>query len=766
MKKVTWIALLALMLLALLPAAALAAQGDANIALQDDMYEKYQDNIHGGFVHDGELYMYGSNHIFRYRVGDADLTGTELELPPADDEGAYGLEAAFSDGEEICALVSFYQSGENYSIERLEICPIDMSGEKATLGEGMEVDLSELTTDYGDGDNLYLIQINATCCVDGHLMISCYDPSGQEAIYDLDVESGAGKYVEGIDGSLVCATPYEEGQLLIETYDYNSSTCEFLAYEPESESLTSLCAPIAQAEYSYGFNNLAYSMESGRLFYREGGYVLAMENFDPSTAQQVAEFSTLYADNRAGLLLPGDYYAFCSWDGVAVRNTNPGALPERRLVVKQNAYSDSIMAAYNSFGNAHADVAVVLDDSYSEPSALIEAMMNRDDSVDIYMLSVDNQAYDALYNRGYLAELTNPKLTEAVGEMYPFIQDAITKDGAVVALPVTIYGWIPEIDYEGFAQLGYAREDVPTNWKEMIELLPELAGKLYGEDGFYLVDEYSDQNSVRYQLYSEVLDAWRVNKDAEGEVQSYDDPQLAALMEEIAALDLGALGVPEPQDDDEGMVAVYSYGGSDTHNLIQFSTGCTIGNYYPDGGEPTPMSVLPEQTAWAPLDLVVAFVNPFSQNADLAEEYLAELLAKQDDSLRYCLSDRENEPVRDPNYEELLQSWKDELASRQEALESAEAIDRPQIEEEIRSLEELIAYEDRFAWRISPKEIEWYRGHAEQMTVERFDFTNSGDDDSADIYDLRQQMFDGKLSPADFLKELDRQVRMRAMEGN
>ena len=227
---------------------------------------------------------------------------------------------------------------------------------------------------------------------------------------------------------------------------------------------------------------LAYSQESGRLFYLADGYVMAVENFDFDNAQPVAEFSTGFYDNSAGTLLPGDYYVYATYDVVGVRSTDAAELPETRLTIDNSGYSDAITSAYYDFSNTHGDVAVVLSNTYLEASEVIEAMMNRDSSFDIYLTNVQSQAYDSLFQRGYMAELNSEKLKEAVGAMYPAFQDVLMRNGEVVALPVNLYGWVPALNLEGFEKIGISREEIPTNWPDFLDFLTELPDKL-PEDG-------------------------------------------------------------------------------------------------------------------------------------------------------------------------------------------------------------------------------------------------------------------------------------------
>ena len=71
MKMKKWICLFLALMLSLTAAGALAAKGDANLGMGDDMYEAYGDNVRGCFILGDTLYLYGGNHLFYWHLGDA-----------------------------------------------------------------------------------------------------------------------------------------------------------------------------------------------------------------------------------------------------------------------------------------------------------------------------------------------------------------------------------------------------------------------------------------------------------------------------------------------------------------------------------------------------------------------------------------------------------------------------------------------------------------------------------------------------------------------
>ncbi len=759
MKKL--ISLILMLALALLPAAALAGTGNANLGR--DMNEKYGDSIMGAFVVGDTLYVNGYSNLYTYRIGDAELTPMEMpRLEPGENESP-NPDRVFTDGERIYALVAVYDTSENYTLKRAELRELLIEGDAVKYGDPLEIDITELTTNYGDESD-YLIQINSVCCAGGYAFMSVYDDMGQAKIYALDMATGTGSFLEDLENAFSC-TPWKDGQVLIESFDYSSRTCSLQIYDPVSESLTPACDPF---ESDGVLTGLAYSPESGRLFYLSNGYIMAAEDLDFENAQPVAEFSTAYYNEAPASLLPGDYYVYATYDVVCVRSTNPEELPETRITVGNSGYSSTVTDAYYAFSNTHSDVAVILSSDYIEASKVIENMMNRDSSIDIYVTGVQSQAYDALYQRGYMAELESDALRQAVDAMYPGIRDVLLRDGQVVALPVSLYGWIPGVSIEGFEKIGISEEEIPTNWPDFLDFLEELPDRLPEDGKVRIFDDYMTQGQARESLLGAILQAYHNYLSATGRDPSYDTPELRTLMEKVMNLDYEALGLKEdPEDEADGTTAgyaVYSIGvapGERTYTLIELNTGCTLGNFYSDA-EPWLLAIAPGEQAQIPLDMTVAFVNPFSEHFDLAQEFMETILENLDTGMRYNVSDALNEPVRSSYYERNVAEMQKQIDDVQAALEKAEPVDKPMYEENIAELERALEDMAKWSWDISPDTLEWYRAHAGNLSVMRYNAIS----DAEGVYDLAQQLLDGRVDVATFLKNVDQKVRMMALEGN
>lgn len=767
MKK--WIAMLMTLALGLMPLTALAAEGDINLATGNSLFEAYGDGAYCACAMGDTLYMGGNKHLFAYRLSDAEMTAYPYEAPEVGEDENRNMDRLFTDGEKLYWISSVYATGDTYTIDRMELIEVSLEDGKVVFGAPKAFEEGSYPLVSYDGGSRYPAQMVDLCVVKGWLCMSVYDEMGSCKVYALPLSGGAGKYAEV--ENVVQLAPWSEDRLLVESFDYNSNRCEFFFYDPETDLLTPACDPIQMENYNY-YTGLAYGAESGRTFFLDNGYLKAAQGFDFAGAQNVAELSNTMGDNCAGMMLTGEYYAYYSYENTAIRNTQPGSLPQQCITISNSGYIDAINQTYYEFSNTHSDVAVVLSSDYVEDAQMIESMLNRDATVDIYVLNASQRAYSAMYERGYMVEMENPDIVSAVERMYPAVQKAVMKDGKVVAVPVSVYGWMLGVDYTAFEKIGMTKADIPTNWVDFLHMLNELSGKLPADGSVRVFGEYMTQRDVRSNLMEAILQSYQLYLGQDGVEISYDTPELRAILEALDQLDLAALGVPEENpelDDSVSMAAGVAIIDStaqerEVRTLVEFYVGCTLGNLYSQS-RALPLAVSADVPGLLPMDLTVAIVNPFSKNVELAQEFLVEMLGNLDNSARYSISDECNEPLRSRYYEQNIKSYQESIAQMEAELETAEEVDKPVIEENLRQMRESMeTFEKEGSWDVTAEDIEWYRSLSDQLAVQQYNYMYSGD--GSETYDLVQQYVEKEMDAATLLKEIDRKVRMMVLEGN
>lgn len=758
MKKAILLLAVALAL-AMIPCAALAASGDANIARYADLMERCGDYVRGGCALDGALYLYGQSHLFAWRPGDADVTALEFALPEADEGEERALLRVASDGDGLWALCARSELDDgDRSLLGAELWPLEIDGGAARFGDAVELDIDELT--WEEGGQSAFVQVNDACWIGDYLALFVYDPYFEPAVYVVDTRDGDGWYVDDLgDAGDVEGIAAFGDQLLIEVTDYGAHAMKFFLYDPERDALESACAPVQMAQGAdEPYGGFAYSERSGQLFYLTDGHLMAAEGFDFADAETLSELSMAFYDLRGSMLLSGGCYVCVSNQITCVRPIEIGAPVSAKLVVQDPGNSDAVTAAFYGFGSVRGDVSVAINRESWDVSRMVEAMMNRDDSRDIFVLSVSDEAYGALFDRGFMAELDDAAITSAVARMYPAVRAAITRNGAVMAVPVSAYGWLPALDYEGFEKIGIARADVPDTWKGLLELLPELPAMLPEDGSVHIFSEYSDADTVRSEFITQILECWRTQFNAAGMEPRYDDPELAELLNLAMGLDYGALGLSDYGDEYE-----FDREGGRSYVLFKPGAGCTLGSFRGEG-EPALLRAKSDLEPCIPLQVTVAFVNPYSKQRDAAQAFLAELLSDLAPEASYNLSDAQNEPLRDSRARESLEKANARLEELRSMLASASAVNAPAIEEEIAAVEREIEELEASSWRISAESIAWYRAHAAYLSVDRYNYLNAAE--GGELSGMIEQLLAGRMDAPGFLKEADRMARMRQMEGN
>lgn len=748
----------AVLALAPLPRVALAVSGDANVASYANLMEKYGDYARGGCALDDALYLYGQSHLFAWRPGDSDVTALELALPEADEGEERALVRVASDGEGLWALCTLSELDDgDKSLLGAELWPLEIDGGAARFGDAVELDIDELTWEE-NGESAF-VQVNDACWVGGYLMLYVYDPYFEPAVYAVDAEDGSGWYVDDLsDAGDVEGIAAFGDRLLIEATDYSAHAMQFFLYDPESDALESACAPVPMAQGAdEPYGGFACNAQSGQLFYLAGGHLMAAEDFDFANAETLSELSMAFYDLRGSMLLSSGRYVCVSNSITCVRPIETGAPVRAQLVIQDPGSSDAVTAAFYGFGSARGDVAVAINRESWDVSHMVEAMMNRDDSRDIFVLPASDEAYGALFERGFMARLDDAAITSAVARMYPAVQAAIARGGDVMAVPVSAYGWLPALDYEGFERIGIARADVPDTWLGLLELLPRLPAMLPKDGSVHIFSEYSDVDTVRNEIITQILECWRTQFNAAGMEPRYDDPELAELLNMALTLDYEALGLSDYGEE-------YEFDNEDGKSCVLFksSAGCTLGGFSGEG-EPALLRAKSDLEPCIPLQVSVAFVNPYSKQRDLAQAFLVELLNDLAPEASYNLSDAQSEPLRDSRAKESLDRASARVEELRTMLASAEAVDAPAIEDEIAAGEREIEALEAKSWRISAESIAWYRAHAAYLTVDRYNYLNAAE--GGELSGMIQQLLAGRTDTSSFLKEADRMVRMRQAEG-
>lgn len=169
-----------------------------------------------------------------------------------------------------------------------------------------------------------------------------------------------------------------------------------------------------------------------------------------------------------------------------------------------------------------------------------------------------------------------------------------------------------------------------------------------------------------------------------------------------------------------------------------------------------------------PGKMLVWFVNPYSQNKELAIQYL-EHAARMENNPRtyYATHPYLNDPLEYAGYEQSVQEMMRRRDDLTELLEKAEDADRSDIEDDLIYVENWLSNQEKMKWMISETAINIYRSFAPNISFfeDNQYITPDGSKMLQQLEGLYQRYADGVINLDAFLKELDEKMHMLYIEG-
>ena len=759
-------AILALVLcLALLPTAALASPGDAVIARRDE--GTYSDYIQHVTSIGDTLYLLGSEAIYTWKPGEPDVT--KYEIP----NGEYSEETnsytyvydIFVWNDEIYLLEQetvYSQDEDEDSSETINYSHVSLpQGDGDCVIERVgQLDWESLMEYYDDYS--YARQPEQSVVIGDTLYVKVYGDNGYE-IYGVPLDGGYAKQIEDIQNAYLI-TKYTNDRLLIEeiVYEGDGYTVTLEVYDPASGSIDLL---FAQAGEQYSpYDGLVTDHETGLLYYFGKG---TLNSIDPETLEVtvVNDFPTgSYMSAGTSCLLDGGFYAAVTYDATVVRNTDPSLRAEKTLTVFNGAYVDIINKTYFNYSNTHGDVSVaIVTADYGARQSIVEAMMNRSSQYDIYVIDGTESDYNAVFTRGYMAELSSSEIISSfLDEMYPSLAEQLKYNGEIVAVPMTVSGYTLGMNKQAMEKLGLTEADIPTNWPALLDWLSGMADEMETA-GVKLAYDWTTQSDFRNQMFSFIFMDYQKYLNWSGQEQGYNTEILYNMLKKLEDIDLDAFGLPK-EIDWENMDGGWSEDGDPI--LFETYVGCTIDQSYVYSTYcPLLLSVSPDAPVLLQLSSVFAFVNPYSEHKEEAVSFLESAVDALSYSVKANLVPAMNEAARPANYESDMEEIREVYEHYLEEAANASDEDKQMFEEIVQGYEQYLKYMEEDQWDVSPKAIEWYRAHDDNILFDKYHPLYSGDA-SSEIYDLLQQYMDGALPLEQLLRSLDQKVQMMLLEGN
>lgn len=678
--------------------------------------------------------------------------GAWVEYDYPESDNYIEIAALTTDGSALYALCVEQVYGDyDERIRGASLAQIEFEGDRAEFTNAVELSWDDMVVI--DNEYEYSRNVNGAFIQDGKLMFTTYGLTGDFELFVYDLNTGDAQTPK-ID-RLTGAYPYKPGSVLVSTYSYSQQklTGAISALDLNTGDL------VAIAELALSTNppiGLAYNRSADTIY-----YILNGELFALTPGQKPAAVSALPADgmNTQPALTPDGFYIAADYSAIYRRNIDPNARAKKRLAV-ENTYANSMEEAYYAFTAKHPDVEVIRKNQSQD---IITAMLNRSSDMDIYALQVDSPQYKALMERGYMAPLTDAlSCAKLVNGMYENLKKPLASEGAVVALPLRVSTHITYINTDVLAAMGLSAADVPETIPEYFELIARLPDILEEHTDYMAFEPHYTESMLRSELFSTLMNSYMIYLN-DAEDKRFNTPLMRDTLKAFESIDFTSMGLIE--DRQGGMSFGFSYDPSmllfSTHRA--FSAEETSG--YFTTGSPLLLKLGEDTPPALPTDMYVAFVNPYSENMELALEYM-DFIAEHTDLLTLIhLSPENNRPVRIDSYEERLNDIQEELDSRRALMEKANDEEKAVYSEGVKSFEAYLQeFMDVSGWLASENSIAYYKEHSHMLAVN----TNiglMGDNESALSNDLAQYLA-GEIDGQTMLNNIDKKLTMMLLEGN
>ena len=475
--------------------------------------------------------------------------------------------------------------------------------------------------------------------------------------------------------------------------------------------------------------------------------------------------------NLPGCVSGNSYYTYNYDTGLtSIDLTAP--LPATVLRIDSSISWGDVGELVRQYVKEHPEVGVVYASTTASTAPDYTQHMQSGEALDLYSFYLPGDAFAALRNKGYLAELSGSSdLLAAVSEMFPNLTKQVLVDGHLYALPVEVSTSCWSIDTAVLEDVGLTAEDVPTTYLELLNLIDEWITSYVEDYPEHALMDYP--YSLSMQLFGQIMLAQIAECEADGRTLTFTDADFIATLNKLDSMreKLQAYENQWNDDNNSGNIVyssntmiVGSYGASSSEGPL-LSSYVSIGIHYASDREstavPLMLSIQPNHDSSVIGNLRVMAVNRSSKNADAAMNLLTYLAVNRSDYQKSLFSPAYTDNIEDPHYEETKASHESYIDELTKAMATADDSEKRDYQEAIQNLTDALT-------RLSPyqyttEDILLYDSQMENVRIiESTVFY--GDDNEAST--LVNRYMDGNITVDQFVRELTRIVQMMIMENS
>lgn len=384
--------------------------------------------------------------------------------------------------------------------------------------------------------------------------------------------------------------------------------------------------------------------------------------------------------------------------------------------------------------------------SFSDSTDLMTRLLNKDSSVDVYSISVNN-GLQALKQKGYLPTIFSSVITEKISHMLPTIRDVVTQQGQIVAVPydITTSEW--GINDELWQEICPNRR--LETWQDYFALVQ------WWEQQEDLSDEYtlSINGLGRQQLTEEMLYAYIQTYERPNEPLRFDTPYFMDTL--AAATQLTPIEYTGEEDDEawNDMInrptLLQTYISRLGYSAVEHCFRRIPMPAFEEGGKRCVYG-----------DLMLYIINPYSQHQQEATWYLEAVLQTMSDQTFILLSPDSAVPLEAPSWKRIYEKFKKELQEIKAALPKADDATRDNLMSRQDTLEDWFSRsdEDQGRYLITAQELETYKELMQYLFIgdESLFLGFNNADVLTELLHLIDRYFQGNLTLEGCVQEMNR----------
>ena len=425
--------------------------------------------------------------------------------------------------------------------------------------------------------------------------------------------------------------------------------------------------------------------------------------------------------------------------------------------------ADKNSAGFSEFAARHPELSYEWSEEYcSNTSELAGRLMTRELRADLLGFWTNIIDTSRLIDKGYLLDLSGNADIEALTErLVPVAADAVTRDGAIYAVPQALLFDYWAADEAAWDAAGLSMSEVPESYPEFLDFLDAWCDRIEDEPEYnirvvnYWDATVYDESSYIQLLTDMLLQNTLLQQRYSGSAVAFETDEIIGLLERAAVIGK-RLYEAEP--------AIQK---SDTSFGLGLFYSISRPSWPENSADIVSLRLNEQQPKLIAVTMIMSAVSSATELPNESIELIGTLAQRMTgEQLVYLLKDAQ--PVENSRYESNAADNAKYISDIEEKLKD-DGLDneqRSELESDLAAYLRMrdILQSDANRYIVSPAQVADYRAHTDMLCIIPTDVFSPGTDSYTQVVDLEKRFAHGIISSQELLYEMDRLARMIQME--